>query len=335
MGRGEGVKKSAGNVLTGVRDELIFHQLPYFLGAAILTTCATVGTSLVLSYLYYKAKHNIGKPKLAIEINQKSLFHSMMSQVANMASLSSSKKIKPIFNNEVSRRITAITKAVQNTIKNGGYFQNVLFYGPEDTGISQIIAEESGMSYIKMSGGDLAQYIKRGEHVTELNKLMDRMEASWNPFSTQPWVLLINDAESLCGESGKLPSAELLELQKAFLKPIGTPNKKFMIILTAKRMEDLDPDILKSMDHKIYIGPPAETERVSIIKSYVPQFFSKKEEREIFTDELVNEIARQTEGFSGRSLFKLLNSISNQRSMTDKDKLTEELVLQTVRDFTT
>ena len=108
-----------------------------------------------------------------------------------------------------------------------------------------------------------------------------------------------------------------------------------MLILATNRMEDLDPAILNRMDYKVYIGPPAETERVGIIKTYLPQFFSRGERKEIFNDALVNEIGRQTEGFTGRSLFKLLNAISNKRSMTDKNQLTEEIVLQTVRDFIT
>ena len=84
--------------------------------------------------------------------------------------------------------------------------------------ISHVIAEESGMSYVKMSGGDLAQYIKRGEHVTALNKLMDMLQTSWRPWSTKPWVLFIDEAESLCRDRGnlsKLPTAEFFDYPKS------------------------------------------------------------------------------------------------------------------------
>lgn len=332
---GEGIQKSLGNTLTGIRNEM-FHQLPYFLSMGMLTTAVSLGTPLALYYLYYKAKHSIGRPKLATDVNQISLFRTMMSPLSSALSLFSSKKVKPTYNTETTRRIAEIGKAIKNIRRNGGYFQNALFYGPGGTGktmISHILADESGMSYVKMSGGDLAQYIKRGEHVTELNKLFDKMERSWRPWSTRPWMLFIDEAEGLCKDRSKLPTPELLELQNAFLNRTGTQSKKFMLVMATNRLEDLDPAVLNRMDYKIFIGPPAAEERIGIIKSYLPQFFSSKERRDIFNDALVNDIARQTEGFTGRSLFKLLNAIANHRAMTDRNMLTKEIVLQTVRDF--
>lgn len=333
---GEGIAKAVENMLTGIRDELIFNQLPYFLAAGALSTVVATGTPLAITYLYYKAKHNIGRPKLATEIKQANMFTPLAKPLNSLTSYFYPKKVTATFDNETTRRINEISKGMQNIRKNGGYFQNILFYGPGGTGktmVSNLLADESAMSYIKMSGGDLAQYIKRGEHVTELNKLFDKMETSWRPWSSRPWVLFIDEAESLCRDRDNIPTAELLELQNAFLNRTGTQSKRFALVMATNRLEDLDPAVLSRIDHKIYIGPPAEAERIKIIKSYLPQFFSSYEIASLFTDELIGEIASQTEGFTGRSLFKLLNAIGNHRAMTDNNALTKELIMQTVSDF--
>lgn len=203
--------------------------------------------------------------------------------------------------------------------------------------ISNEIAKASGMSYIKISGGDLAQYIKRGEHVTELNKIFNKMEAPWRPWapwrSIRPWLLFIDEAESLCKDRNKLTSAELLELQNAFLSRSGTQTKKFGMMLATNRVQDLDPAVKSRLDYKVYIGPPAKEQRMEIITAYLPQFFSKKEREAIFTVERIAQIAQETEGFTGRSLFKLLNAISNKKAATEKNILVLEDVLQTVKDF--
>lgn len=333
---GEGLQESLSNVLTGVRNELIFNQMPYFLGAGLLATVVCVGTPLALYYLYHRAKYNIGRPKLATEVNQIGLSKLLMSPISSVFSLFKSKTVKPVYDTETTRRINEISNAIQNTRKNGGYFPNVIFYGPGGTGktmISHLLAEESGMSYIKMSGGDLAQYIKRGEHVTELNKLFDSMERSWRPWSVRPWALFIDEAESLCKDRSKLPSSELLELQNAFLNRTGVQSKKFMMVLATNRLEDLDQAVINRMDYKVHIGPPKKEERVEIIKSHLPQFFSKKETQDPFNEEAIQWVAEKTEGFTGRSLFKLLNAIANKKAATKANKLTKELIEQTVQDF--
>ncbi len=324
---GDSLAEASTNLSSKLRNEFMFHQLPYLLAA----TAALVATPLLVGYIYYNAKHTIGRPKLATNVVQKT----MLTPLTNIFSRVSTAAPKPIYNAELERRITEISSAVKNIHRHGGYFQNVLFYGPGGTGktmISEKIAKESGLSYVKMSGGDLAQYIKRGEHVTELNKLLDKMETSWRPWSSRPWIFFIDEAESLCRDRSSLPSAELLELQNALLNRTGTQSKKFMMILSTNRVEDLDEAVLSRMDHKIFIGPPAEQERFGIIKSYLPQFFSPKEIEKYFSDEQVLEIAKRAEGITGRGLFKMLNTLSTKRAMTDDNMITQAMVDVTVND---
>ncbi len=318
---GKGLNDSFDYTFGSLLRQFNFQYFPYILGAGALW----VGTPLAIKYLYHRLIHNIGKPQLATEIKQMSMW-----------SFSSPSKSQPIYSKEVTERISTLAQAVMNTRKNGGYFQNVLFYGPGGTGktmISEYIAQNSGMSYIKMSGGDLAQYIQRGEHVTELNKVMDKANGSWRPWSTRPWVLFIDEAESLCRDRSKITSQALLELQNAFLNRTGTQSKNFMLILATNRMEDLDEAVLSRMDHKIYIGPPAESERTEILKSYVGQFFSKAEQQQFFSSAQLGAIAKNTDGLTGRALFKMLNAIATKKSATSGNKLTQAIIDKTVTEF--
>lgn len=327
----EGITNIGKEVLKGVNYDL----LPYLL----MTITALCATPLTVYYLYKKASHQIGSPQLATQIHQHTIFtepvESAASAIFGIKPYAQKKKM-PIFNPEITRRIVDLHNSTQHIRKNGGFLQNVLFYGPGGTGktmISEYLAANSGMSYIKMSGGDLAQYIKRGEHVTELNKLMDKMNLSWRPWSSRPWILYIDEADSLCRDRSQIPSAELLELQNALLNRTGTQSTKFMMILSTNRMEDMDEAILNRLDHKIYIGPPGELERFKIIKSYLPQFFLASEQKAFFTDPQVQKIAKETNGLTGRAIFKLLNVIANKKFATANRKLTQPMIDQALSDI--
>ena len=323
------------NVGGQVLNVATFELLPIIL----LGLAAAIATPLATYWVYRRALHKIGSPKLATEVHQNTLITPLTDRVKSAASSffgSTRKQKKPVFSPKITRRVDELIAATQNIRKNGGYFQHVLFYGPGGTGktlISEYIAKNTGMSYIKMSGGDLAQYIKRGEHVTELNKLFDKLNLSWRPWSTRPWILYIDEAESLARDRATIPTSELLELQNAFLNRTGTESTKFMIILSTNQVGYLDEAVLTRIDHKIYIGPPAEPERVRILQSYIPQFFSTLEQERFFKLPQVQRIAKATNGFPGRSLFKLLNAISNKKASSANHMLTQTMIDQSVIDM--
>lgn len=238
---------------------------------------------------------------------------------------------KPIFSPEVEKEIAAITHSTYNLQKNGGFFQNLLLYGPGGTGktmVAEKIARDSNLNYIKMSGGDLAQYIKRGEHVTELNKLFQ----SINNAST-PTILFIDEIESLARDRAKIDKAELFELLNALLSQTGGSSKKFMIIGATNRPEDLDEAFLSRMDHKLEILPPQIEERKKILEQYVPHFFTQQEQTQFFSQSSIEKIAEATEGLTGRTLFKMLNALSCKKMASTDNTLTQEMINETVAHF--
>jgi len=305
----------------------LVHIGPYAIGVPL----ATLTARLALTYIYHLTKFNLGRPKLAIESYKVSIIPKFLRDSASkITSIFKSAQTQALFNNDLTKKFDHIIEGVKNTKKHNGFFQNVLLYGPPGTGktmISKEIAKNTDMNYLFMSGGDLPQYIKRGEHVTELNNLITAAEKSSNPT-----VIFIDEAECLCRDRGVL-SQELLELQNALLNRTSTQSKKFMIILATNRKDDLDSAILSRIDHKIHIEPPALKERISILQMYAKEIFKKNETNEFFTLDNCSKIALKTHGLTGRRLFKILSTISTRKFATKDNKLSNKLINEVVSEF--
>jgi len=315
--------------------------LPYIIAGGAIS----VAVPLAIKYVYHKVIYNIGRPKLATEYQVASRFSFLLTPISLPFSILTyparalSNRVKKIFfepspsaifNQDISRRIGNIVNDLKNIIKNKGYLQNVLLYGPPGTGktmISKIIAKQAGVNYVLMSGGDLPQYIKRGEAVTELNRLIDVAEKA--PGVT---IIFIDEAEGLCRSRDKL-SQEMLELQNAFLNRTGTQSKKVMLVLATNRKDDLDSAILNRMDYKINIGTPGFQERAKIIQMYAKQFCSKRESARFFNSSICNSLAVRMSGMTGRQMHKVISSIYNRKCATKKNTLSNELIRDVTSDF--
>ena len=236
-----------------------------------------------------------------------------------------------IFSPELTKKIDQIVKAAYLLKNHNGFFQNVLLYGPGGTGktlLSKIIAKNSNMNYVMMSGGDLAQYIKRGEHVTELNKLFEHTKDK-----DVPTIIFIDEAESLCKDRGLMEKPEHIELLNAFLNHTGEPSNKIMLILATNRPQEFDPAVLSRLDHKIHVKPPGHDERQKILDLYVEQFFSEADVKEFFYEEQILSIATKIEGFTGRTIFKMLNVLASYKQLSEDNCLTQELINDVVDNF--
>lgn len=244
----------------------------------------------------------------------------------------------PMFNQELTAKIEEISHTAYNLHKNGGFFQNVLLSGPAGTGKTMVAnaiikgIESKGykMNWIKMTGGTLAQYIKRGEHVSELNKLFESINNS-----SEPTILFIDEIEALAGNRDKMDKSELLELLDSFLSHTGTESKKFMIIGATNKPQSLDPAVLSRMDYKLHVNPPASRERVQILQQNVNNFFSQQEKETLLTPTVVKRLASQTAGLTGRALFKLINAIHAKKMASDDKQLTSKMIQAVTDDFIT
>lgn len=403
---GKPIAEAIGDLTGDFFKNITLNSVPYIAaGAALL-----MGVPLLTLYAYHRAKHSIGRPRLAAEVGYAGLIDRTQDKVsratkgalevavpglkagaiggflalaaylpimlpcgynhcvptleefnriylyygfwggivipaAAASGLALARKVKDcvksffysvpdaraIFHTELQKKIDQITTSTYNLQKNGGFFQNVLLYGPGGTGktmIAKLIARNSNMNYVMMSGGDLAQYIKNGEHVTELNRLFDSIKSSHSPT-----ILFIDEFESLAGDRKRMKKAELFELLNAFLSHTGEASNKFMIIAATNMPNLIDPAVLSRMDHKLLIEPPKPEQRLAILSQYVDRFFTRAEKQLYFPASTLAKINSQTEGLTGRALFKMVNAIHSHMLTTANKQLTPEAIQDIVHHF--
>ncbi len=242
-----------------------------------------------------------------------------------------SSKPGPVFNAKLTAQIKDITDSTYNLKKNKGYFQNLLLYGVGGTGktmIAKKIAEDSGLNYVMMSGGDLPQYISRGEHVTELNKLFKSIKKP----STQT-ILFIDEIEALCPERNEQTEPARFDLTSAFLNLTGDASNQFMLIGATNKKELLDEAFLTRMDWRLEIKPPAAEERKKILKQNIRQSFTSSEQEQWFNDAILDEMVLKTDGLTGRDLFKMINALYSKMMCSANRTLSPDAIQTMINNF--
>ena len=106
-----------------------------------------------------------------------------------------------------------------------------------------------------------------------------------------------------------------------------------MLILATNRANDLDPAVLTRLDHKIFVDPPAFAERKKIFNQYAAQFFSRSEIAKFFNDAAVNKICQRIEGFTGRTIFKMLNALLGNKYASKNYMLTQQMIDELIQRF--
>lgn len=320
----DGIAAGLNNMNASFSGSLGRSYLPLIIATGVVTTALP----LAYRYIYKRLTANIGKPKMAIEQRRTTLFNSLTGRVDK----SSSEPSRKVFlNKETAERIDQIAASTKEFQENKAYFQNVVLAGPPGTGktmIAKQLAEKSDMDFIMMSSGNLTQFIKRKEHVTELNALLDSAEAG-----SKPTLIFIDEAEGIAKDRGMLDH-EHVELLDTLIARTGTPSKKIMLVLATNRLNELDSAVRDRITHEIEIGNPEYAERVEIISQYAKELFSLSPNySKIFNQGAVEIMARKTEGLSGRSLFNLVNSLCSQESTSRGRHLSEEMVDTTIARF--
>jgi ATPase family AAA domain-containing protein 3A/B len=117
------------------------------------------------------------------------------------------------------------------------------------------------------------------------------------------------------------------------LSRTGAASKKIMLVTATNRKQDLDPAILNRMTHKVFIDVPDFEERVKILEMYINKFFTEREIRQFFSADRVHDIAQKIEGFSGRTIQQMINTIYNKKATTSNGRLTDEIIDKKVDQF--
>lgn len=329
---GNWVGRIAWDIGTGIIKNTSFTAWKV-VGAYLTTLFAIRYTGQIIQELiaYYgmRSRYLIDAPVLTMDFHKGGL---ASLPVRMITSLFPSKKLKPIFNNSIQTEIDLFAKRVAKS-KPGEMRPNLLLSGPPGTGKTMVakgVAVATGVTYIMMNGGDLAQYIKKGTHVSELNKLLKFAKEH------APAVIFIDECEALCGHRDRLDQAHT-ELADALLKETGEGSDKLSLILATNRAWELDVAFLSRMDAQIRVDNPDYDCRYQILKQNLdanPRFRRKNwlwGSTPVIPDDTVKSIAAKTYGLSGRTLVKMVENLAAQKKHAGT--LTEEMIDDAVGNF--
>ncbi|KAK9228106.1 hypothetical protein WN944_021054 [Citrus x changshan-huyou] len=260
------------------------------------------------------------------------LSQAMNKVIRNKTSAGTAGPVEAIKNNgdiilhpSLQRRIQHLAKATANTKIHQAPFRNMLFYGPPGTGktmVAREIARKSGLDYAMMTGGDVAPL--GAQAVTKIHEIFD-----WAKKSKKGLLLFIDEADAFLCERN---SIHMSEAQRSALNALlfrtGDQSRDIVLVLATNRPGDLDSAITDRIDEVIEFPLPREEERFKLLKLYLKKYLCsdegdsssskwghlfKKQQQKItikdLSDNVIQEAARKTEGFSGREIAKLMASV--------------------------
>lgn len=232
-----------------------------------------------------------------------------------------------ILHPSLKKRIEQLARATANTKSHQAPFRNMLFYGPPGTGktlVAREIARKSGLDYALMTGGDVAPLGAKA--VTKIHDIFD-----WGKNSRKGLLLFIDEADAfLCERNSTYMSEAQRSALNALLYRTGDQSRDICLVLATNRPGDLDGAVTDRIDEVLEFPLPGEEERFKLLKLYLTMYLSnegdnvpswrrilpfvmKKKSNDIvvkdLTEDVIREVAKKTEGFSGREVAKLVASV--------------------------
>lgn len=187
------------------------------------------------------------------------------------------------------------------------------------------LAQQSGLDYAILTGGDIAPLGR--DAVTELHKLFD-----WAKTSRRGLLVFVDEADAF------LQSRETTQISEdqrnalnAFLYRTGTESDQFMMVYASNQPAQFDPAVMDRIDEMVEFDLPSENERREMIAMYIDKYLLKPPGRwakKVVTDgigpEEIEQVVKQTEGFSGRAISKLAiawqaTAYGTEGAVLDKD----------------
>ncbi|KAG5274882.1 hypothetical protein AALO_G00141190 [Alosa alosa] len=210
----------------------------------------------------------------------------------------------------LEERVRDIAIATRNTRQNRGLYRNILMYGPPGTGktlFAKKLAMHSGMDYAIMTGGDVAPMGREG--VTAMHKVFD-----WANTSKRGLLLFVDEADAfLRKRSTEKISEDLRATLNAFLYRTGEQSNKFMLVLASNQPEQFDWAINDRIDEIVNFALPGLEERERLVRLYFDRYVlepatggkQRLKLAQFDYGQKCSEIAKRTEGMSGREISKL------------------------------
>jgi len=212
----------------------------------------------------------------------------------------------------LTNKIEFIGRSTEKTRENKAPYRHLLIHGPPGTGktlFARTLAENSGLDYAIVTGGDFAPLGSTA--VTELHKVFD-----WAERSRKGTILFIDEADAFLrkgrGDKNSM-SEDMRNALSAFLYRTGTETTKFMVVLATNLPGTLDNAVLDRVDEVVQFPLPGLEERERMLKHYFDVYIENPTVGSTIVTKGFNEdpklwgrLAAKTNGFSGRQIAKYL-----------------------------
>ena len=322
---------------------------------------AFFGTRFAFQMLGMRMLARFGKPQLIRETsklysnNYLSLPFLWMQKRVLMAMKRTEKDLLSgvILEKRLQEQIREISYAVLNRKQHFAPCKNMMFFGPPGTGktlFAKKLAMQSGLEYAVMVGSDIAPLGK--DAVTELNKIFD-----WAENQPRGMILFIDEADAFLRNRGDLGmSEEMRHTINSFLYRTGSPSDKVIVVMATNAPDQLDSAVHDRIDEVVNFALPSQPERQTMLYHYLVKYCQPPESQweklqflwryprsiytgkkliqmEGITHELIEQISRDTDGFSGREIMKMVVAMHDAAFSTTDLKLTPEIFERVLEKF--
>jgi ATPase family AAA domain-containing protein 3A/B len=231
-------------------------------------------------------------------------------------------------------QLRKIAVSTAHTKKNRAPYRHLLLHGPPGTGktmFARNLAHHSGLDYAILTGGDIAPLGR--DAVTELHKLFD-----WAKTSRRGLLLFVDEADAfLQSRETTRISEDQRNALNAFLFRTGTESDQFMMVYASNQPAQFDEAVMDRIDEMVSFDLPGPEERKRMINMYVenyllnpPSTWTRKVEAVDIGEEDIDQVVKETEGFSGRGISKLAIAWQAAAYGTDGAILDKTAFFQTV-----
>lgn len=303
---------------------------------------AKMGVGVTARYV----EARLGKPSLVRETSRTTVFTALRHPIKTAKKMLVDPKdtLKGIIlEKDLNSRLHEIALATSNTKRNGGVYRNLMLFGPPGTGktmFAKSLAVNSNLDYAILTGGDIAPMGRDG--VTAMHKVFD-----WAQTSNKGLLLFVDEADAfLKRRSTEQISEDLRSALNAFLYRTGESSRKFMIVLASNQPDQFDWAINNRIDEMVEFKIPTLDERERLVQRYFEEYIlnaaggrwwmlNRKRIKVANFDFVAKteDIARRTEGFSGRELAKLGVAWQASTYASLDGELTEEILDARVDDM--